>query len=66
MAALRQLYELMEVPIPAMMYALNQMRSLTTRALETSGHIRELACLNLAFDNLIKALLPTQTLMLRS
>jgi len=42
------------------------MRSLTTRALETSGHIRELACLNLAFDNLIKALLPTQTLMLRS
>ena len=66
MAALRQLYELMEVPIPAMMYALNQMRSLTTRALETSGHIRELACLNLAFDNLIEALLPSQSLLPRS
>ncbi len=66
MAALRQLYELMEVPVPAMMYALNQIRSLTAQALETSGHIRELACLNMAFDNLIEALLPTQFLMPRS
>ncbi|MCP9907526.1 phycobilisome polypeptide [Cyanobium sp. BA5m-21] len=59
MRALRQLYKEMEVPIPAMMYILAQMRTLTTQVLEASGHLRETTCLDKAFDNLIKALLPT-------
>ena len=59
MTALRQLYKEMEVPIPAMMYVLAQMRTLTTQLLKTSGHFREATCLDKAFDNLIKALQPT-------
>ena len=60
MSALRQLYKEMEVPIPAMMYVLAQMRTLTTQILETSGHGHEATCLNKAFDNLCSALLPTE------
>lgn len=63
MTALRQLYKQMGVPVPAMMYALAQMRALTTQHLETSGHIREISCLNMAFDNLINALQPSQHLI---
>ena len=60
MSALRQLYKEMEVPIPAMMYVLAQMRTLTTQLLETSGHGHEATCLDKAFDNLCNALLPTE------
>ncbi|MCP9822855.1 hypothetical protein [Cyanobium sp. L1E-Cus] len=60
MSALRQLYKEMEVPIPAMMYVLSRMRTLTTQILETSGHGHEATCLNKAFDNLCSALLPTE------
>ena len=60
MSALRQLYKEMEVPIPAMMYVLAQMRTLTTQILETSGHGHEATCLDKAFDNLCNALLPTE------
>ena len=60
MSALRQLYMEMEVPIPAMMYVLDRMRTLTTQLLETSGHAHEASCLNKAFDNLCNALLPTE------
>ena len=60
MSALRQLYKEMEVPIPAMMYVLARMRTLTTQLLETSGHAHEASCLNKAFDNLCNALLPTE------
>ena len=60
MSALRQLYKEMEVPIPAMMYVLAQMRTLTTQLLETSKHGHEATCLNKAFDNLCNALLPTE------
>ncbi|MCP9780735.1 MULTISPECIES: hypothetical protein [Cyanobium] len=60
MSALRQLYKEMEVPIPAMMYVLSRMRTLTTQLLETSGHGHEATCLNKAFDNLCSALLPTE------
>ena len=49
----------MEVPIPAMMYVLAQMRTLTTQVLKTSGHLREATCLDKAFNNLIMALQPT-------
>ena len=59
MTALRQLYKEVEVPIPAMMYVLAQMQTLTTEVLKTSGHLREATCLDKAFDNLIKALQPT-------
>ena len=59
MTALRQLYKEMEVPVPAMMYVLAQIRTLTTQVLKTSGHLREATCLDKAFDNLIKALQPT-------
>jgi hypothetical protein len=59
MTGLRQLYKEMEVPIPAMMYVLAQMRTLTTKVLKTSGHLREATCLDKAFDNLIKAMQPT-------
>ena len=60
MSALRQLYKEMEVPIPAMMYVLARMRTLTTQLLETSKHGHEATCLNKAFDNLCNALLPTE------
>ena len=60
MSALRQLYMEMEVPIPAMMYVLARMRTLTTQLLETSKHGHEATCLNKAFDNLCNALLPTE------
>ena len=60
MSALRQLYKEMEVPIPAMMYVLAQMRTLTTQILETSGHGHGATCLDKAFDNLCNALLPTE------
>ena len=60
MSALRLLYMEMEVPIPAMMYVLARMRTLTTQLLETSGHAHEASCLNKAFDNLCNALLPTE------
>jgi hypothetical protein len=59
MTALRQLYKEMEVPVPAMMYVLAQIRTLTTQVLKTYGHLREATCLDKAFDNLIKALQPT-------
>ena len=63
MAALRLLYKEMKVPVPAMMYALAQMRKLTTLILEASGHLREIDCLNRAFDNLVNALQPSDSLM---
>jgi hypothetical protein len=63
MAALRLLYKEMKVPVPAMMYALAQMRKLTTLILEASGHHREIDCLNRAFDNLVNALQPSDSLM---
>ena len=66
MAALRQLYTQMGVPAPAMMYALNQMRMLSSKILETSGHIHETENLNMAFDDLIKALQPNQPMQSRS
>ena len=59
MTTLRQLYKEMEVPIPAMMYVLAQMRTLTTQVLKTYGHLREATCLDKAFNNLIMALQPT-------
>jgi hypothetical protein len=59
MAALRKLYNEMKVPTSAMIYLLNQMRGHTTRILEDNGHTSETLCLNMAFDNLIKALLQT-------
>ena len=59
MTALRQLYKEMEVPVPAMMYVLAQIRTLTTQVLKTYGHLREATCLDKAFDNLMKALQPT-------
>ena len=46
-----------------MMYALAQMRKLTTLILEASGHLREIGCLNRAFDNLVNALQPSYLLM---
>ncbi len=60
MSALRQLYKEMEIPIPAMMYVLARMRTLTTQLLETSKHGHEANCLNKAFDNLCNALLQTE------
>lgn len=60
MSALRQLYMEMEVPIPAMMYVLARIRTLTKQLLETSGHVHEVACLNKAFDHLCNALLQTE------
>ena len=56
MKALRQLYKEMGVPIPAMMYALVQMRELARQAIQKSGQDHEIHCLNMAFDNLINAL----------
>ena len=66
MAALRQLYTRMGVPVSAMMYALNQMRILSSKTLETSGQIHEMESLNMAFDDLIKALQPNQPMESRS
>lgn len=66
MAALRQLYTRMGVPVSAMMYALNQMRILSSKILETSGHNHEMESLNMAFADLIKALQPNQPMESRS
>ena len=66
MAALRQLYTRMGVPVSAMMYALNQMRILSSKTLETSGQIHEMESLNMAFDDLTKALQPNQPMESRS
>jgi hypothetical protein len=61
MNPLLALYKLVDVPVPALLYALTQMRALTTHLLEGTGHAREIRCLNMAIDDLMKALLPAQT-----
>lgn len=60
MNALLALYKLVDVPLPALLYALSQLRSLATLVLERTGHAHEIRCLNLAFDDLITALQPAQ------
>jgi hypothetical protein len=61
MKSLRALYKLVDVPVPALLYALTQMQALATVVLEETGrHAGEIRCLNMAFEDLMKAVLPAQ------
>lgn len=61
MESLLGLYKLVDVPVPALLFCLKQLRSLSALLLEGEGFDSEILCLNMATDDLIKALLPLGT-----
>lgn len=61
MESLRMLYKLVDVPVPALLFALKQLRSLSAIVLEKGGFANEIRCLNMANDDLMQALLPLET-----
>lgn len=60
MIALVELYQLLHVPVHALLYVLSELKTLTIKKLKKSGHDQEISCLDRAFNDLITALQPTQ------